>query len=250
MLLDHDIDGPADAPAVVLLHSSVCDRRMWQPQWQQLRDAGFRVLAADFRGFGDTPAPTETYDNAADVIALLDAYGITQASLVGASMGGRVAHELAARWPGRVGTLVLLCAALRGHTPTPAIIAFSDSEDALLEAGDVDAAVKLNVDTFLGPRATDETREQVAAMQRRAFEVQLAADDVASVQVDTELSAITARTLVVSGAHDVDFFGDIAVRLTAEIPGARHTALDWAGHLPSLEDPDALNPLLLDFLRG
>lgn len=250
MLLDHDIDGPADAPAVVLLHSSVCDRRMWQPQWQPLLDAGFRVLAVDFRGFGDTPAPTETYDNAADVIALLDTYGIGQVSLVGASMGGRVAHELAARWPDRVGTLVLLCAALRGHPPTPAIIAFSDSEDALLEAGDVDAAVKLNVDTFLGPRATDETREQVAAMQRRAFEVQLAADDVASVQVDTELSAITARTLVVSGAHDVDFFGDIAVRLTAEIPGARHTALDWAGHLPSLEDPAALNPLLLDFLRG
>lgn len=250
MLLDHDIDGPADAPAVVLLHSSVCDRRMWRPQVGPLRDAGFRVLAVDFRGFGDTPAPTETYDNAADVIALLDAYGIAQASLVGASMGGQVAHELAARWPDRVGALVLLCAALRGQTPTPAITAFSDGEDALLEAGDVDAAVKLNVDTFLGPRATDETREQVAAMQRRAFEVQLAADDVASVQVDTELSAITARTLVVSGAHDVDFFGDIARRLTAEIPGARHTALDWAGHLPSLEDPAALNPLLLDFLRG
>lgn len=250
MLLDHDIDGPDDAPAVVLLHSSVCDRRMWQPQWQELLDAGFRVIAADFRGFGDTPAPAEPYDNAADVLALLDAYGIAQAAVVGASMGGRVAHELAARRPDRVGTLVLLCAALRGQQPTPAISEFSDSEDALLEAGDVDAAVELNVDTFLGPRATAETREKVAQMQRHAFEVQLAAADVPSVQVDAALSAITARTLVVSGEHDVDFFGHIAQRLTAEIPGARHIALDWAGHLPSLEDPAALNPLLLDFLRA
>lgn len=249
-LVAHDLDGPADAPVVVLLHSSVCDRRMWQPQWQLLCDAGFRVLRIDFRGFGDTPAPTAPLGNATDVLALLDAYGIERAALVGASFGGRVAQEVAARWPHRVDTLVLLCAARRGHPPTDAIMAFSDREDALLEAGDLGAAVVLNVDMFVGPRADTATRNAVAAMQRRAFEVQLAAADVESTETVPDLSAITARTLVVSGRLDVDYFTSIAQALAAEIPGARHLELDWAGHLPSLEDPAALNPILLDFLKA
>jgi pimeloyl-ACP methyl ester carboxylesterase len=250
MLLAHDLEGPAGAPAVVLLHSSVCDRRMWQAQRQPLLDAGFRVLALDFRGFGDTPAPTQAYSNVEDVLALLDEYGIEQAALVGASFGGRVAGEVAARRPERVSTLALVCAALRGHPPTPAIAAFGAREDELLEAGDVDAATALNVATFVGPRADEATRQAVYAMQRHAFEVQLAGPEVAGDNTEPDLSAITARTLVVSGKLDVDYFGEIAEVLTARIPGARHEILDWAGHLPNLEDPAAFNPVLLDFLRG
>ena len=53
-----------------------------------------------------------------------------------------------------------------------------------------------------------------------------------------------------SGAHDLPTFGRIAVDLAQRLPGSRHVHLDWAGHLPSMEDPAALNPLLLDFLAG
>jgi 3-oxoadipate enol-lactonase len=68
--------------------------------------------------------------------------------------------------------------------------------------------------------------------------------------VDHDIAAITARTLVVAGAHDVDYFQIIAEHLARTIPGAQYVLLDWASHFPSLEDPTRLNPILLDFLNA
>ena len=247
MTLAHDISG--DGPTVVLLHSSVCDRRMWDPQWDLLIDAGFRVIRPDFRGFGETPAPTSGYDEASDIRDLIDAHGIERAVVVGSSFGGRAAQEFASRWPLRVTGLLLVCAATRLLPPTDDVLAFGAEEDALLDVGDLDGAVALNVRTWVGPGATESTREIVARMQRHAFEVQLPAPDVAPERDDFDLGAVTAPTLVVSGAHDLDYFDRVAELLTARIAGAEHRELDWAGHLPSLEDPARFNPLLLDFLR-
>jgi 3-oxoadipate enol-lactonase len=248
MLLAHDIEGSGE-PAL-FLHSAVCDRRSWQPQWDLLRDAGYRVIRADFRGYGETPAPTEPFDNAADVRDLLDAHGIEQATLVGSSFGGRIAIEVAARWPERVTDLALLCAALDYDPPTDAVRAFGRREGELLEAGDIEAAVELNLETFLGPSADAATRAFVGDMQRHNFEVQLPAPEVPESTVDHDITAITARTLVVAGAHDVDYFQIIAQHLVRNIPGAQYVLLDWAGHLPGLEDPTRLNPILLDFLKA
>jgi pimeloyl-ACP methyl ester carboxylesterase len=61
---------------------------------------------------------------------------------------------------------------------------------------------------------------------------------------------VTARTLIVSGDLDLPDFTEIAAELTGRLPGSRWARLDWAGHLPSLEDPARFNPLLLDFLRA
>jgi 3-oxoadipate enol-lactonase len=246
MFLAHDLEG--SGPSVVLLHSSVCDRRMWQPQVEPLLAAGFQVLRVDFRGFGDTPAPVDTYDNAKDVLDLLDSLSVDRAAIVGASFGGRVAQEIASRWPARVSNLALVCAARKGQPPTAAIKAFGQREDELFAAKDIDAAVQLNVDTFVGPAADDDTRKFVALMQRHAFEVQLPAPDVESADVAYDVARITARTLVVAGKKDVDFFGQTAAYLAANISGARLAVLDWAGHLPNLEDPARFNPVLLDFL--
>jgi pimeloyl-ACP methyl ester carboxylesterase len=105
------------------------------------------------------------------------------------------------------------------------------------------------VDTWLGPDADAATREKVREMQSHAFEVQLAAsDETGPVRVPYELSAITAPSLLVAGAHDLPDFRRIAADLAARLPGARLVELDWAGHLPSLERPDVVNGILVDFL--
>jgi pimeloyl-ACP methyl ester carboxylesterase len=80
--------------------------------------------------------------------------------------------------------------------------------------------------------------------------VQLAAGDVSADRPDFDLGAITAPSLVVSGAHDLDYFGRVADLLAAQIAGAQQRELDWAGHLPNLEDPDRFDPLLLEFVTG
>lgn len=215
--------------------------------------AAHRVIAPDLRGFGETPLPGEAYADADDVLHLLDALGVDQAAIVGASFGGRVALELAAQHPTRVRSLALLCPAYRGlEVADPVIIEFGEREDTLLEAGDIDGAVALNVDTWVGPEASDEVRANLARMQRRTFEVQLAADrldpEPQPKRVDVDPTALFVPSLVVSGAHDAAHFQEIAALLAREIESSVHVELDWAGHLPALERPDETLALLLQHL--
>lgn len=234
---------------MLLLHSTVCDRRMWDPQVPVLAEAGYRVVRCDLRGFGQTPVPDGPYGNAQDVVDLLDLLGAERAALVGSSGGGRIALEIAARWPDRVVSLALLCTALAGHEPSAELRAFGEREDALIEAGDIAGATELNVATWLGPEADEATREHVSRMQRHAFEVQLAAvEEFPSLKPEFDLSAVTAPTLLVSGAHDLPDFRQIAAHLSDRLSTTRHLELAWAGHLPSLERPDAVNPVLVGFL--
>jgi pimeloyl-ACP methyl ester carboxylesterase len=257
MLLAYDDLGPAaPAPAVVLLHAGVADRRMWDAVAPALRHA-YRVVRPDLRGYGDTHLPPVEYADADDVAALLDHLGIEDAAVVGSSFGGRVALELATRHPARVRELVLLCPGLRGLDPTPDAQAFDEAEEALLEAGDVEGAVRLNVATWLADTAPLSAREALAAMQRQALEVQLAADAAERAggpgprpsRVEVDPARVAVPTLVVSGAHDLDHFRRVAAHLAATIPGAEHVELAWAAHLPALERPDAVVSLLLDTLR-
>lgn len=248
VLLSHDMAGTGDT--VVLLHSSVCDRRMWDPQWQSLLDAGYRVVRCDFRGYGQTPVPDAPNNDADDVRELLDALGIELTAVVGSSYGGRVALEFAARWPNRVSALALLCAGSPHHEPTAELDTFDAEEEALVNADDLDGAVELNVRTWLGPDADDETREKVRGMQRHAYDVQLAAEEeYDQLDADCELSTITARTLIVSGKHDLDYFQQVAIDLTDRLSDARHVQLPWGGHLPSLERPAETATLLKNFLN-
>ncbi|WP_035903254.1 alpha/beta fold hydrolase [Knoellia subterranea] len=248
----HDDEG--SGPAVVLLHAGVADRRMWRPLVPAL-SAAHRVVTPDLRGWGETPLPGGRYTDADDLAHLLDELGIDRATLVGASFGGRVALEFAAMHPDRVDTLVLLNPAYRGLEVTdPAIIEFDEQEDALLESGDIDGAVSLNVDLWLGPAATDEARVDLARMQRHAFEVQLAADELDPPpqpdRLEVDATQLHLPTTIVTGAHDATHFREVAALLTREIESSALVELDWAGHLPALERPVAVADLLLAHLDG
>jgi len=123
-------------------------------------------------------------------------------------------------------------------------------EGELIDAGDIAGAVQLNVATWLGPEASQATRERVRLMQRHALEVQLAApQEYEPAEVVVDLGAITAASLVVSGAKDLPDFGLIAARLAVLLPGTRQVELPWAGHLPTLERPQELSGILTAFMR-
>ncbi|MEV0999546.1 alpha/beta hydrolase [Nonomuraea sp. NPDC050202] len=243
MTIPYDVGG--DGPALLLLHAGVCDRRMWNDQWQPLIDAGFQVIRCDLRGFGQSPLPTEPYSNTGDVLALLDSLGIGQVSLVGSSYGGKVALEVAASHPDRVAALVLLSAALPGREPSAELRAIGAREDALVDAGDLAGGARLMADRWLGPDAGEDAKQAVHEMQLRAYELQLAEGAVEPVKSEIDLAAVTMPCLAVSGAHDVADF-----RHTADVlPAARHVELPWAGHLPSMERPAEVTELIVAFLR-
>lgn len=250
MIISHDVDGPADGPAVVLLHSSVCDRRMWEPQWRPLTEAGFRVVRPDFRTCGQSPAAEAPYSDEGDVRDLLDHLGVRRAALVGSSYGGRIALQLAALHPERVASLLLLCAGRPGHEPSAELRKFGAAEDVLLDAGDLAGAAELNARTWLGPDADARTHDLVRTMQLGNFETALAVTEHHELPgPPVDLSAVTAPTLAVGGAHDHPDFRRIAAELPALVPGAEHRELPWAGHLPSLERPEETTRLILEFLR-
>ncbi|MEV4567794.1 alpha/beta hydrolase [Nonomuraea sp. NPDC049419] len=231
---------------VVLLHSTATDSGMWDPQEEALADR-FRVIKVDFRGYGRSPYRSDgPYSDAGDVAKVLAAIGVSRAALVGSSGGGRVALELAAA--GLAGRLVLLNP-LSTLEPTPDLRAYWQEENRLLEEGDVQGAAELNARTLLGPDAGQEAWDKVVAMQRHAFEVQLAADPEPE-QVEGEFSpaGIEVPALVVAGGRDLPYFRDSARHLAAELPQARLLELEWAGHLPALERPEEINALLLDYL--
>lgn len=246
MILSHDVTG--SGPAVLLLHAGVADSRMWDPQRAPLAEH-HRVIRCDLRGYGATPLTSEPFDNAGDVRALLSSLGERPVAIVGASAGGNVALQLASEWPDLVSHLILLNSAF-DLPATRSVQRFGRREDALLEAGDVDGATELNVATWLGPDADDDARELLRTMQRHAFDVQLAAGDDINQEAGPEidLESITAHTLVVSGGQDLDHFRAIANHLAGHIPGAKHTQLGWAGHLPNLERPSDVTALVTDFL--
>ncbi|MFH9722693.1 alpha/beta fold hydrolase [Streptomyces sp. NPDC017254] len=250
MTLSHDLAG-AGPSTVLLLHSGVCDRRMWDGQFHALADAGHRVVRCDLRGFGDSPIDAP-HTHADDVRDLLDHLGVERTAVVGASFGGRIALELAVRHPGRVSALALLGSDIPGFAPGAELRAWGEREDELLEAGDLDGAVEFNVDTWLGPEAGPGARALVREMQWRAFEVQLAApEEFEPVEPEIaadDLAGIEVPALVVTGAHDHPDFRAVADDLTRLLPGARRVDLDWAGHLPALERPDETARLLTAFL--
>lgn len=249
MTLHYEVAG--EGAAVLLLHSTVCDRRMWDPQWQAFQDAGLRVVRCDLRGFGDTPVPDGPYNEAEDVLGVLDAAGLDRVAVVGASHGGAVALELAARWPERVTRLALVCSGMSGMEPSPELRDGWERETAFIETGDIDAAVEVNLQLFLGPEASAATREHVRRMQRHAFDVQLTAEvEYPPTDVPFDLADITADSLVISGEKDLPDFPRTADRLAGTLSRARRVSLPWAGHLPTLERPAELTPLLADFVTA
>lgn len=249
-------DEEGAGPAVVLLHAGIADRSMWAGHLDVLAGAGFRAIAPDLPGFGETPAVSGGPAPWTAVTALLDALGIDRAVLVGNSFGGAVALRVAVLAQARTAGLVLVSTPPVVLDPSPQLAAAWEAEESALEAGDVDGAVRAVVDAWTLPQAPPSLREQVATMQRRAFTMQASIPDDEPDQqdpVETDPSAlhqIQAPALVAVGEHDMPDFHDGARGLAQCLPGAGPpVVISEAGHLAPLETPAPFDSLLLNFLK-
>jgi pimeloyl-ACP methyl ester carboxylesterase len=230
---------------------------MWEPQLAAF-SAGHTVLRVDLPGFGRSPLEGTEVSNRGAVRAALDGAGIDRAAVVGVSLGGATALELALESPERVTALVLVGTGLAGHEWSDEVEAFGAAEEEALGRGDLDAAITANLQMWLaGPRrpldAIDPSvRELVAEMQRDAFVLQKGHDDVRVVRLDPppkqRLGEIRVPTLIVTGDDDVQDIHVIANKLGAEIPGAQRATIADTAHLPNLERPDEFNRIVLAFL--
>jgi 3-oxoadipate enol-lactonase len=222
-------------PLIVLVHSGICDARMWD---------GFVLPGAvrhELRGYGQTPPPPSgTFSHADDLEAAL---GDGPTALVGASFGGLVCLEVASRRPQLVTDLVLLDAPLPDHDWSAEVEDYWE-EDRLLEAGDLDGAAALNAD-FWAPAVAD----RVLPMQSRAFELQTSTAAEEDDPGEIDLAAVSARTLVAVGELDRPDIHAIAERLGEEIECAERVVIAGPAHLPALKRPGETAALIRDFLR-
>ena len=234
---------------VVLIHGFALDRTLWNPQWPAVMQRG-RAIRYDLRGYGESTLPEGPYDHVADLRALLAALDAQPAHLVGLSMGGRVALQLALEAPTAVRSLTLVDSVLDGYRMSDAWSQQWRAVVALGKGGDLPGAKRLWLEheLFALTRSRPGPAEALAAMLARysGWHWQHADPGGAPARPAIELlSTVAVPTLIVVGEHDLPDFHGIARRLAADIPGSTLRVIVGAGHLPSLEAPREFNDLLL-----
>ena len=247
--VDATVDGPADAPVVVLSNSLGATRAMWDPQVPALAER-YRVVTYDTRGHGASPAPAGPYtldDLVDDVLALLDRLGVARAHVAGLSLGGMTALRLAAREPARVHRLAVLCSSARTEPQ-----GFLERAAAARSAGTASFAPAV-VGRWLTPghaAAHPDLVARLEAMIAGADDEGYAAcaEVVGGVDLRADLGRITAPTLVVSGAEDPALPPGHQRLIADGIAGAELLTLSPAAHLANLEQPLQVTGALLGHL--
>jgi 3-oxoadipate enol-lactonase len=179
-------------PTVVLIHGHPFDRSMWAPQHRPLENAGFRVVAPDLRGYGEsaaTPGKVTMSELAGDVLALLDRLEIERAATVGLSMGGLVAMELASWASDRLWALGLVATTAEPLTQTE-----RDRRLALADVAEQEGMrplVEVMRERLCGPACPEEVVKKVERMMTANNPVGAAAAVVRSVPTTAPDSGIS-----------------------------------------------------------
>ena len=244
------LEGPEDAPVLVMANSLGTTLRMWDDQAPALQ-AHFRLLRYDHRGHGGSPVPPGPYrieDLGRDALALLDRLAIERASFCGLSIGGMVGMWLASEAPERIERLALCCtSALLGPKEMwneRIAVATEQGMDALVEGV---VARWFTPDFF---SSTPETVERAARMLRETNAEGYAGCCAAIRDMDlrSRLGEIRAPTLVIAGADDPATPPDHAELIRDSIPGARLVIIPRAAHLANVEQPETVTRAILDHL--
>ena len=244
---------------VLLIHGHTMDRRIWDPVMPGLRAANLRVLRPDLRGHGLSTRPDFGYHvshHASDMAAVLDDAGIDSATVVGYSIGGGVALEMALTLPGRLSGLVLISPVMPDR---PFEAAFMDNlrkVASVTRHDGIEAAM-------LGPWAANplfefsfskpHVREAAMAINRDFPGAEYLATQRDRIErewtVPERLSEIDLDTVVSAGDRETPGFRAYAEEAAEGIPGARIEFCEDCGHLLPLEEPDRVAETIIEVVR-
>lgn len=245
----HVVDGPDDAPVLVLSNSLGATLGMWDPQMSELARR-FRVVRYDARGHGDSPVPQSPYameDLAGDVLALLDRLGVERAHMCGMSIGGLVGMWLAVHAPDRIDRLVLCCTSAWFGEPDP----WFERAATVRTRGAV-AVASTVVGRWFTPAFAAAHPGLVATMiamiaSTPAEGYAACCEVVGTTDLRPDLSSIAAPTLLVAGREDPAVPADRIEATAAGIPDCRVEMVE-AAHLANVEQPAAVTDAILSHL--
>lgn len=245
-------------PPLLLIMGFGGDHQAWGYQFRVFAER-HRVIAFDNRGAGQTDAPDIPYTTAMmadDAAGLLDVLGIEDAHVIGVSMGGMIAQELALRHPARVRSLHLGCSLARPDAYLRALVVVWRTLRRALPREDLLRALAL---WLFAPATWQERPEFVEMIVQTAlanpFPQTLTGflrqgDAILGHDTLDRLAAIRCPTMVSVGEDDLLLPPRFSRQLASRIPGATLEVVPGAGHVYFWERPEAFNRLSLDFLAG
>ncbi len=243
------VEGPDDAPVLMMSNSLATDLTMWDAQAAALKDR-YRIVRYDSRGAGQSVAPDRPYsmpELARDALNILDALKIERAHWLGLSKGGMVGQWLAAHHGDRLGKVILANTAARMNAP-----GLWNQRIRTVRTGGMAAIVDATVARWLTPGCIAASPDLVARI--RAMILATPAHGYAGcgaairdMDQHESIAAIRNPVLVIVGTHDPATPPATGDYIASRIPGARIVALD-AAHLSNLEKPEAFTRAVADFL--
>jgi 3-oxoadipate enol-lactonase len=246
------IDGPPGAPWLVFSNSLMTNLSLWDDQVAFLGHS-MRILRYDQRGHGatDVPAHPCTFEGlAGDVVALLDRLEIARAIIVGVSMGGVTALQMAIRHPDRVAG-VAACDAQ--HRSAPNATEIWEERIATGAAQGMAALVEPTVRRWFtsefvaaDPSALQRVRRMIRDTPATGFIA--CARALQRYDLSSGLATIRVPTLLLAGEADGQVPG-VMRGMHDAIPGSRFVGVERAGHLPNIERPMVFNEILAGFVR-
>jgi pimeloyl-ACP methyl ester carboxylesterase len=226
----------------------------------RLLAADFRVVVFDNRGVGESDVPEGPYSVAqlaADAIAVMDAAGFESAHVLGVSLGGFIAQELALSYPGRVRKLVLCSTAPGSVAPSYPMPERGMEAFAKFPTMEREAGLRLMVENSLGDHGVRERPELVEEIYRYRLERapsiagwQAQAYAGATFDAYERIPGIAAPTLVIQGGADTVIDPRNADLLAERIPDARLHHVPDRGHLLIWEEGESLAPVVREFLHA
>lgn len=244
---------------VLLIHGHTMDRRIWDPVMPSLLGADLRVLRPDLRGHGRSTRPGFGYHvshHAGDMAAVLESAGVESTTVVGYSIGGGIALEMALTMPDRLSGLVLMSPVMPDRPFEPIFMDNLRQVARVARSEGIEAAMA-------GPWASNPlfahsfskagVREAAMAINREFPGAEYLATERDHVDrswtVPERLGEIEMPTAVIAGDHETPGFRAYAEEAAAGIPGARLEFFEGCGHLLPLEEPDRVAEAIIEVVR-
>jgi len=247
--MHYDVQGPDDGPPVVFVHGLGGQAEDWRNLAPSLRAAGYRVYMPDLFGYGRSEKPADfSYsipDEAAAVVAFMDAMGLKQVDLGGHSMGGWIVQKIAADHPDRIRKLMLFDSAGLAEKPAWNTALFIPASAAELD--ELDVLLMPNPPPVPPFVARDILRisHSHAWVMRRALDSMLTGRDA----TDSMLPQLKMPVLIVWGQLDHIMPLEQGEKMHQLVPQSQLDVLEGCGHLAPIQCADRVGPTVRDFLK-
>lgn len=242
---------------ILFLHSFGHNKNLWYPQLTHFRELGYRVIAPDMPGHGNSsfdPGNHTVPSIAESSIELLEKIKVKKAVIAGISIGGYIALKMYAKRPDLFSALVMICT--KAEADSDEIKDRRRAQIENIQKNGLESFVELTGPKRVAPNTVEERPWVVDWIKMMNYTVSAEAnaatlEAMALKEDDTPtLSAIDVPALILSGSHDIFIPADSPGNLEKGIKNSTHHVVDNTGHVASLENPTQVNRYMEEFLKS